>query len=74
MIGLCCIMGGDPSGDPLKYFGRAFEHYSKVWQLKSALQSLVVMPFDFPSFTIIKHHVAHMMFCSTVPNWQPGSN
>lgn len=32
MIGLCCVL--DPtspsSGDPLKYFLRAYDHYSKV--------------------------------------------
>ncbi|WIA33724.1 hypothetical protein OEZ86_006842 [Tetradesmus obliquus] len=30
MIGLCSILTSDPSADPLKYFNRAYEHYSKV--------------------------------------------
>lgn len=30
MIGICAILTGDPSLDPVKYLNRAFEHYSKV--------------------------------------------
>lgn len=30
MIGLCSTLTSDPSADPLKYFNRAYEHYSKV--------------------------------------------
>eukprot|EP00878_Enallax_costatus_P009894 GHUV01010331.1.p1 GENE.GHUV01010331.1~~GHUV01010331.1.p1 ORF type:complete len:454 (+),score=106.14 GHUV01010331.1:1028-2389(+) len=36
MIGICSILLGDPNADPIKYFNRAFEHYSKVrgWQAR----------------------------------------
>jgi hypothetical protein len=30
MIGVCSILTQDPSVDPIKYFNRAFEHYSKL--------------------------------------------
>lgn len=30
MIGLCAILSGDPSSDPVKYLGRAFDHYSRL--------------------------------------------
>jgi len=30
MIGICAILAADTSVDPVKYFNRAFEHYSKA--------------------------------------------
>jgi hypothetical protein len=30
MIGICSILAADASVDPVKYFNRAFEHYSKA--------------------------------------------
>jgi hypothetical protein len=30
MIGVCSILTADVSVDPVKYFNRAFEHYSKL--------------------------------------------
>jgi hypothetical protein len=30
MIGLCAILGPDGASDPVKYFGRAFDHYGRA--------------------------------------------
>lgn len=30
MIGICSVVTSNPNADPIKYFNRAFEHYSKV--------------------------------------------
>jgi hypothetical protein len=30
MIGLCAVLAPDPSTDPVKYLGRAFDHYSRL--------------------------------------------